>query len=147
LKTLKSDGRVNNGGRRRGAGKPKGRKSALTLEREAARARVLAAAGLREEHVMGEVVHCAFPDIRTFFDAQNNLKPVSEWTAAQGAQVVSMEVIKKNAEAGDGKIDVIHKLKLGDKAKHLEMLMKHYGKLVEKLFVSGALTIIHELPE
>ena len=40
--------------------------------------------------------------MRSFFDEENNLKPVSEWTEAQGAQVASMEVIIKNAAAGDG---------------------------------------------
>jgi hypothetical protein len=38
----------------------------------------------------------------------------------------------KNAAAGDGKTDVIHKVKLWDKVRALELLAKHFALLVER---------------
>ena len=61
--------------------------------------------------------------------------------------VAGLEVIKKNAAAGDGVVDTVHKVKVVDPVKALEMLAKHFGLLTEKLEHSGSITIIHELPD
>ena len=51
--------------------------------------------------------------------------------------MASLEVIIKNAKAGDNMTDLIHKLKWHDKLKALELLMKHLGILEEKVSISG----------
>lgn len=138
MKSLKS-GR---GGKRAGAGKPKGSKTATTRRREQVQAATLAAIEVTAARTMLELARVAFGDLRTFFDADGNLKPIPDWTPDQGAQVASFEIIKKNAAAGDGVIDTVHKFKVWDKVRALEMLAKHFGLLIDKVELSGQVDII-----
>jgi hypothetical protein len=75
--------------------------------------------------------------IRSFFDGDGNLKPIQDLTEEQGAVLASLEVIIKNAKAGDGVTDTVHKFKLWDKTRALEALAKHFGLVTERLEVSG----------
>lgn len=104
-------------------------------------------AELSAVRVLEELRRLSFADIRGLFDSAGNLKPLHELTAEQAACIAGFEVIKKNAEAGDGKTDVVHKIRVIDKTRSLEMLAKHFALLTEKLEHSGGLTIRHELPE
>lgn len=103
----------------------------------------LAKVDIKAEDVLREYGRVAFIDMRTFFDAQNNLKAISELDDAQGAALASLEVVIKNVAAGDGKTDLVHKFKLWDKMKALESLAKHFGLLVDKVEHSGELVIQH----
>jgi len=103
--------------------------------------RQLGRADLTAARVLEELRRLAFADLRQFFDSAGNLKPLSALTAEQGSQLAGVEVIKKNAEAGDGHIDTVHKIKLWDKTRSLEMLCKRFGLLVERLDVGGAIEI------
>ena len=47
----------------------------------------------------------------------------------------------KNAKAGDNHTDEIHKLKLWDKPRNLEMLAKHFALLTEKLDVNAKIAL------
>jgi hypothetical protein len=47
--------------------------------------------------------------------------------------------VKKNATAGDGVIDTIHKFKVWDKPKALSDLAKHFGLLVDKVEITSGL--------
>lgn len=87
--------------------------------------------------VLLELGRLATIDLRSFYDEHNNLKPTKDWTAAQGAAVAGFEVIKKNATAGDGHTDTIHKFRTWDKPKALDLLAKHFGLLIEKVEHSG----------
>lgn len=95
---------------------------------------------LTAERVLLEVARLAFVDKRAFFDEFGNLKPIKDLTPAQGACLASFEVIKKNAEAGDGIIDTVHKFKVWDKPKALDMLMKHFNLMIEKAEVDHNVT-------
>lgn len=103
----------------------------------------LQAADLTAQRVLEEYRRIAFMDIRTFFDDAGNLRPIPQLTAEQGCSLASLEVIVKNAEAGDGHTDRVHKFKLWDKLKALESLAKHFGLLTEKIEHSGVLVIHH----
>jgi hypothetical protein len=129
------------GGKRSGSGKPKGHLAEKTKRKRAARERELHALEVNEAAIIGELVRIAFADNRDFFDVTGCLKPLSQWTAEMGARVASFEIIKKNAEAGDGIIDTVHKLKSWDKLKALEMLAKHRGLLTEKVEHKGEIRI------
>jgi phage terminase small subunit len=82
-----------------------------------------------------------FQDIRKLFDQDGNLKPLHQLDDESAAMVAGVEVIKKNAAAGDGVIDTVHKVKVVDPVKSLEMLAKHFGLLTEKIEHSGELVI------
>jgi phage terminase small subunit len=101
------------------------------------KAKQLKSADLSAARVLEELRRLAMIDLRSFFDEHGNLKPVQDLTPEQGAALASFEVIKKNAEAGDGKIDTIHKFKVWDKPRSLEMLAKHFALLVDRIDVTG----------
>ena len=85
-------------------------------------------------------------DIRKFFSADGSLKEVSEWTPEMGAQASKLEVIIKNAEAGDGHTDRVHKVAFHDVHKALEYLGRHHGVFAaEKVDVSVTLDISRRL--
>lgn len=101
----------------------------------------LESADLSAVRVLEELRRLSFADIRGLFDADGNLKPLHELTAEQAACIGGFEVIKKNAEAGDGKIDTVHKIKVIDKTRSLEMLAKHFALLTEKIEHSGGIAV------
>ncbi len=96
---------------------------------------------LTAARVLEELRRLAFGDVRKFFDEFGNLRPIHQLTAEQGSQLAGVEVIIKNAKAGDGITDEIHKIKLWDKTRALEMLCKRFGLLVERLDIDGAIEI------
>ena len=103
--------------------------------------RQLADVGVTAQRVKAEIARLAFSDIRGLFDEHGNLRPMSDLTDAQAASVAGLEVIIKNVAAGDKHTDTIHKVKVWDKPKALEMLAKHFGLLDERVHHDGDLTI------
>lgn len=132
------------GGKRPGAGRPKGTPNRKTA---AIRRAIARADDLSAERVLEEIRRLAFADVRGLFDEHGQLRPLHELTPEQSAAIASLEVIKRNLTAGDGEVDTIHKLKVWDKTKALEMLAKHFALLTEKVDHSGEIRIVHELPE
>ena len=109
--------------------------------------RQLATADLSAVRVLEELRRLALVDLRGFFDDAGNLKAIKDLTAEQGAALASFEIIKKNAEAGDGIIDTVHKVKVWDKPRALEMLAKHFGLLIEKIDHMGSLAFRWQTPD
>jgi phage terminase small subunit len=113
----------------------------------AGKSKQLETADLSATRVLEEMRRLAMVDLRGFFDEHGNLKPIKDLTADQGAALASFEVIKKNAEAGDGLVDTVHKFKVWDKTRALEMLAKHFGLLVEKMEHLGNVSFRWQTPE
>lgn len=109
------------------------------------KARQLEAAELSATRVLEEYRRLAFVDVRSFFDERGNLKPIGQLTEEQGSALASLEVIIKNAKAGDGIVDEVHKIKLWDKTRALESLAKHFGLLIERLEVSASAELVERL--
>lgn len=99
------------------------------------RARQLAENELTAARVLEELRRVAFANVRDYFDKQGDAKHPHELTAEQGAALAGFEVLIKNAKAGDGVTDTIHKFKLWDKVHSLELLAKHFALLVERVDV------------
>lgn len=97
------------------------------------------------DRALREAAKLAYSDVRDLFDAEGNLKPIRDWPDHLAGAVASVEIVKKNLAAGDGQTDTVHKLKLWDKPKNLEMLFKHLGLLVERLEHKGQIRVVHEL--
>lgn len=110
-------------------------------------AKQLERAELTADMVKDRLRLLAFQDVRALFDEAGNLKPISTLSDDAAAMVAGFEVIKKNAAAGDGVIDTVHKVKVVDAVKPLEMLAKHFGLLIERVEHSGGIAITHEVPE
>lgn len=95
-------------------------------------------ADLTASRVLEELRRLSFSNVQTLFDAKGNLKPIQDLTPEEASAIASLEIIKKNAEAGDGKIDVVHKLKVWDKTRSLEMLAKHFALLTDVVRVDAS---------
>lgn len=88
-----------------------------------------------------------YADIRCLFDDQGNLKPIHALTAEEASMVAGVEVIIKNAEAGDGHTDKVHKIKVNDRARYVEMAMKHFALMTDVVRVEDANAMIADLHE
>ena len=107
----------------------------------ARKSKQLERADLSAIRVLEEYRRLAFADPRALFDVDGNLKPIQDMDAETAATIASFEVIKKNAAAGDGVIDTVHKIRTVDKTKALDSLAKHFGLLVERMEHSGAVVV------
>lgn len=103
----------------------------------AGKAQQLETAELSAARVLEELRRLALVDARSFWDAEGRLKKPCELTAEQGAALAGFEVLIKNAKAGDGQIEEIHKIKLWDKTRALQALAKHFGLVKDRVEVSG----------
>lgn len=101
----------------------------------AGQAAQLAKAGVTKARLLEELGRLALVNARDYWTPEGDAKHPNDLTDAQGACLAGFEVLIKNAAAGDGITDTIHKFKLWDKVKAIELYMKHYGMLVEKLEV------------
>ncbi len=97
----------------------------------------LKSADLSAARVLEEMRRLGFSDMRKMFDEAGNLKAIHALSDDEGACIASVEIVKKNLAAGDGQTDTVHKLKVWDKPRSLEMLAKHFGLLVEKIEHTG----------
>lgn len=109
------------------------RKPEIAAAIGAGKATQIADAGLTAARVLEELRRLALVNVRDFFHADGRAKHPIDLTAEQGACLASFEVLIKNVQAGDGHLDTIHKFKLWDKVKSLELLAKHFALLVEKI--------------
>ena len=125
-------------------------------------AKALKRAELQADDVLEELRRVAFRDTRDLFvmvdqvvtskDAATGelvtatvrvprLKDPDEWSDEVAAAVEGLEVVKKNAFAGDGHIDTIYKLRLAQKVPALEILAKRFGLVKERVVVEGELNV------
>jgi len=100
-------------------------------------ARQLENAELSASRVIEELRRLAFVDAPGVFDDAGNLRPFSEWTPEQRASLAGYEVIIKNAATGNGHTDTVHKVKLSDKLKALDLLARHFSRLHVQVSIEG----------
>lgn len=84
------------------------------------------------DQVLREISRLAFSDVRSFFGTDGKLLSIHELTDDQAAALSSVEVVKQNITTGDNATEFIHKIRLWDKLKALEMACKHLGLIKEK---------------
>lgn len=122
-------------------GPQKGTHYAKTKAKRRGRERAIQQAEITAERTMLEIARLAFADRRGVWKIDGSLKPLHEWTPDEAACLEGLEVIKKNAEAGDGHVDVVHKVKLAAKRDALQILAKHFGLVTDKLDVTHRVTL------
>lgn len=110
----------------------------------------LAKVGLLAETVLEAIRRQVQGDVRTLFRPDGSLKPITELTEEEASLIAGFEVIKKNAEAGDGHIDTVHKVRLKDQSRYVEMAAKHFRLLdpepAERLDVDKLVILIQPKP-
>ncbi len=128
---------------------PVGHTTRKVAVRQAVEAQVLAEvaqkAKVTAQGVLAEIALLSNVSIKDYVNPDGSWKALSELTREQAACIASVELLRKNVEAGDGHIDTVLKFKLWDKLKALEMLAKHFSLLVERLDISGTVEIKNQL--
>jgi hypothetical protein len=108
-------------------GRPKGL-SRKTLARLAGEQRALQQAEITAERTMLEIGRVAFVD-RSQVWRNGQILPFEEWPEEALSLLEGFEVVIKNAAAGDGHTDTVHKVHLAKKLGALELLAKHFALL------------------
>ena len=121
------------GGKRPGAGRKPGH-TAPVRARLAGQARALRHAEITAERTMLDIGRVAFA-LRSSMWKDGALLPFDQWPADALALLEGFEVIVKNAAAGDGHVDTVHKVHLAKKLGALELLAKHFKLVTEKVEV------------
>jgi phage terminase small subunit len=94
----------------------------------------LEAAGVSKARLLQELRRIALSRVTDYFDPLTGAAQQPRALGADaGAALAAFEVVIKNAEAGDDHTDTIYKFKLWDKVRAIELYMKHYGMLVERI--------------
>ena len=94
-------------------------------------------AELVKQAIRRSVYAQAHGDMRRFFTPSGRLRRIVDLTEDEAAQLAGFDVIIKNAAAGDGHTDTVHKIKLrGDAAHFTELAARHLGMLTDKLEVN-----------
>jgi len=101
-------------------------------------------AKLTPELVLRELTWLATSNIRDFYDEQGKLKPVKQWTRRMGAQVKSIETLRRNVTAGDNATDEVFRIQFWPKDRAAETLAKHLGLLVEQQQIDTQVTFSWE---
>lgn len=123
-------------------GKPKGLpKSGGRVKGTPNRVATMAAVKLAKTELTAEVAveairRGALYDPRKFFDEHGNLRPIHKLSEDEAFAIAGFEVIIKNAKAGDGVTDEIHKVKLVNRERFVEMAAKYHNLLKETLDVN-----------
>jgi len=113
-------------------------KAAVALLEE----RQLQNAGITAEMVKRRLGLLAFQDVRKLFDRKGNILPLQDLDDDTAPMIAGMEVIIKNAKAGDGHTDEVHKIRIVDQVKPLELLARHFGLLVEQAPIPVNVTFV-----
>lgn len=79
-------------------------------------------------------------DVKRMWSA-GDLKPMHELTEAQAQAVLGVEVVMKNATAGDGMIDRVLKVRWAPREKYVELAARAHGMLVDRVEASVSVEI------
>lgn len=121
MKGHKTGGRI--------AGTPNNRTKAI-------KARVLRDEALTVESTVEAIRRGQQYDIRRLLDGTGNFRAIHQLSEEEAWCIAGVEVIIKNAEAGDGHTDRVLKLKFVDRGRYVELAARHKGMLNDKLDVS-----------
>ena len=104
------------------------------LEQREARTRIT------QDRVLEELGRVAFSDVRKLFDANGNLRPITELSRKEAASLASIEVEELFQGRGEAreKVGRLHKVKRADKVRALELLGKHLKMFAERHEHTGA---------
>lgn len=124
----------------------------LSISKVSARVKELQANVLKKhevtvDKVINEYRKLAFLDTRKAFDENGHLKNIQDLDDDTAAAVAGIEFEEVFEGRGDDRshVGTIHKIKLSDKIRALDSLAKHLGMFVDRVEVSGALTISDRL--
>jgi phage terminase small subunit len=92
------------------------------------------------ERVLAEYAKIAFVDVRKFYDEHGHLRPIHMLDDETAGALAGLEV--DEISAGENVIGQTKKIKITDKKGALDSIAKHLGMFVEKVEVTGNVTIL-----
>jgi phage terminase small subunit len=110
-------------------------------------ARKLARAELSADRVLEEYRRIAFSNVQQLFNDDGSLIPLRDLPPEVAAAIASMEVVMKNAAAGDGVVDRVLKVRMWDKPRTLNDLARHFALLTDVVQVSGTVTFAQKIAQ
>jgi hypothetical protein len=134
------------GGKRVGAGAPKGQRGP-TAKTKALRAAVQQDHALTAQATLGIIKAGALWDIADLFDKDGNLLALRKIPKRARICIAGFEVLKRNITAGDGHTDTVLKVRLVDRARYVEMAALHHGLLKQKIEVSGEVSFAEKIAQ
>ena len=90
-----------------------------------------------KDRALRELARLAYADIGEFYDERGRLRPLSTWTPAMRATIASLKTTVYNRDGSDGRQEQALELKVWDKTRNLENLLRHLGLLTDKLQVGA----------
>lgn len=103
----------------------------IALAIEAKRKELAAAVGITRERVLTEMAKLAFSDLRQLYNEDGSLKHPHEWPEGAAGSVagIDFETVRSGRPDEDGVVErtQVAKVKLWDKGKQLENLLRHLG--------------------
>ena len=115
----------------------------LLEERKARLAQMVEFIDPNELLVIGrQILHA---DLWMCLDAKGKFLPVADWPPEVRAAIKSVKVVNFNADPTDGKTEEVVEITFIDKGRHLELLMREAGQLVDKMQLTGKVTHEHEV--
>lgn len=119
------------GGKRPGAGRPRG-----PLKQTIATARaVQASRELTAARVLEKMRRALEWDVRKLFNAKGQPIAVHKLDDVTAFLVQGIEYTTTNIDKGDGKLDRVVKIKVEPRARYVEMAAKYHGLLVDRLAI------------
>jgi len=85
---------------------------------------------LTAEGTLKQIMYQGYSDIRQLFNQDGSLKKITELPAELSAAIQSIEVVAKS-QAG-GQVEYVHKIRLTDKIRALELLGKYLKMFVDR---------------
>jgi len=103
------------------------------------KAELLAAQQVNQEAVLGRLAFMALGDIRTLFDSNGNLKPMSELTAEEASMLQGVEIFEEWEGRGEDRraIGLTKKVKFVSRLNAVKTLGQHFGMFSKKVEVTG----------
>lgn len=90
---------------------------------------------LTADRLLEELRRIATVDLSQAFDERGRLKPLRDMPEDVRRAIVGMDTV--HAPGGDGEVLEVRKIKVADKVRAIELGMRHFGMLNDKLEVSS----------
>lgn len=113
----------------------------ITNAIERSYSQIYSSLGVKAQRALAEIVRLALSDTRELFDDAGNLRNIKDLPDSIAPAISSVEVVRRPSANKDDPDEYVHKIRLWDKTKALNMLGKHLGLLKDTLEINGQLNV------
>lgn len=99
--------------------------------------------GVTAERVLSELAKVGFADIRRIFRDGGELIPIHELDDETASALAGCDIV--TVQKGEGAVEYVAKVKLGDKLQALQLIGRHLGMFQDRLEVTGNIGLADRL--